>query len=80
MKRMIYTPAKFEEIPLPNKPYYLPVAGVPVVDVIVPEDFVTGGTVHYDSLNGPMLAEPFIHYYDGWDVTEAERLAALGGV
>lgn len=79
LKRLIYTPAEFEEIHPGNVPYMLPVANVPVVDVIVPYDFITGGTVYYDSLNGPMLNEPFHHHFGGWEVTEEERVAALGG-
>lgn len=79
MKRMIYTPAEFEEVPSGNVLYMLPVAYKPVVDVLVEDDFVTVGTVYYDSLNGPMLNEPFHHQFEGWLVTEEERLAALEG-
>lgn len=78
-KRIIYTPAEFKEIPIGNVPYMLPVANKPVVDLLVPDSFTTGGTVYYDSLNGPMLDEPFHHQFAGWEVTEEERIAALSG-
>ena len=78
-KRMIYTPGEFEQMPLGAVPYYLPIAGAPVIDVIVPEDFTTSGIVFYDSLNGPMLGEPFYHHFEGWRVSEEERIMLLSG-
>ena len=47
--------------------YTLPVNG-PVIDAIVDDNFVTTGSVLYDSLNMIMLNEPFIHHFDGWEV------------
>lgn len=68
MKRMIYVPAVDEMIPENAVYYRLPVAGVDVVDVVCEDDFSTTGTVRYDSKSGPMLAEPFIHHFAGWEV------------
>lgn len=51
MKRLIYEPAPGEEVPDTKVTvgYTLPVAGVYVCDCIVPDDFTTSGTIHYDS-------------------------------
>ena len=65
MKRIIYKPANNEAVPNSAMFYTLPVNG-PVVDALVDDNFVTAGTVLYDSLNGIMLNEPFIHHFDGW--------------
>ena len=67
MKRIIYKPANNESIPNGAMFYTLPVNG-PVVDALVDDNFVTSGTVLYDSLNGIMLNEPFMHHFDGWEV------------
>ena len=67
MKRIIYKPANNESIPSGAMFYILPVNG-PVIDAIVDDDFLTTGTVLYDSLAGVMLDEPFIHHFDGWEV------------
>ena len=67
MKRIIYKPANNEAVPNSSMFYTLPVNG-PVIDAIVDDNFVTAGTVLYDSLNGIMLNEPFIHHFDGWEV------------
>ena len=67
MKRIIYKPANNEAVPNGAMFYTLPVNG-PVVDALVDDNFVTAGTVLYDSLNGIMLNEPFIHHFDGWEV------------
>lgn len=68
MKRMIYIPAINEMIPDGGVFYRLPVSGKDVVDVICDDDFSTMGEIHYDSKSGPMLAEPFIHHFAGWEV------------
>jgi len=67
MKRIIYKPSNNEAIPNGAMFYTLPVNG-PVIDAIVDDNFVTTGTVLYDSLNGIDLHEPFIHHFDGWEV------------
>lgn len=67
MKRLIYTPALGEEIPPGAKFYTLPVAG-DVVDVLVPDDFTTAGTVHHDSSINLVLSEPYYHHFAGWEV------------
>ena len=67
MKRIIYKPANNESIPSGAMFYTLPANGA-VVDALVDDNFVTAGTVLYDSLNGIMLNEPFIHHFDGWAV------------
>lgn len=67
MKRLIYTPTIGEEIPAEAKFYTLPVAG-DVVDVLVPDDFTTAGTVHHDSSIGLVLSEPYLHHFAGWEV------------
>ena len=67
MKRIIYKPANNESIPSGAMFYILPANGA-VVDALVDDNFVTAGTVLYDSLNGIMLNEPFIHHFDGWAV------------
>lgn len=67
MKRIIYKPANNEAVPNGAMFYTLPVNG-PVVDALVDDNFVTAGTVLYDSLNGIMLNEQFIHHFDGWEV------------
>ncbi len=79
-KRIIYTPGEFEPIPEGNVPYYLPLSKYQVIDIIVTTDFTTSVIIHYDSLNGPMLNEPFHHQFANWEVTEEERLAVLNGV
>jgi len=66
MKRMIYEPAEDEYVPEGGVFYTLPVSGKAVVDVIVEDIFTTLGTVMYDSLVQPTLAEPFIHHFAGW--------------
>ena len=54
--------------------YRLPASGIDVLDVIVPDDWDTDGTVLYSSDNFDedgatiLLAEPFIHHYAGWEV------------
>lgn len=65
MKRIIYKPSNNEAIPNGAMFYTLPVNGA-VIDAIVDDNFVTAGTVLYDSLAGVMLDEPFIHHFDGW--------------
>ena len=67
MKRIIYKPSNDEAIPNGAMFYTLPVNG-PVIDAIVDDNFVTTGTVLYDSLNMIMLNEPFIHHFSGWEV------------
>lgn len=67
MKRIIYKPAIDEVIPDGAVFYTLPENGN-VVDVLIEDDFVTAGTVVYDSLNDIMLNEPFIHHFAGWEV------------
>ena len=67
MKRIIYKPANNEAVPNGAMFYTLPVNGA-VIDAIVDDNFVTTGTVLYDSLAGVMLNEPFIHHFDGWEV------------
>ena len=81
MKRIIYKPSSNETVPNGSMFYTLPVNG-PVIDAIVDDNFVTTGTVLYDSLsnipvnidgefvlvNPIMLNEPFIHHFDGWEV------------
>lgn len=67
MKRVIYTPDISEVIPDGAMQYTLNVSGF-VVDAIVPDEFVTAGTIHYDSLNSVELPEPFIHHFAGWEV------------
>lgn len=67
MKRIIYTPAIGELITEGALNYTLPVSGL-VVDALVVDDFVTTGTILYDSLNGINLPEPFIHHFSGWEV------------
>ena len=66
MKRIIYRPAQFEQIPPGAVAYYLPL-NHEAIDAIVPDDFTIAGTVFYDSLNGPMLNEPPIHHFAGWE-------------
>lgn len=68
MKRMIFVPAVDEMIPDGGVFYRLPVSGKDVVDVICDEDFTTEGETLFDSKSGPMLAEPFIHHFAGWEV------------
>lgn len=68
MKRMIYVPDVDEMIPDGAIYYRLPMSGKYVIDVIHKDTFTTDGEVLYDSLNGPMLAEPFIHHFAGWEV------------
>lgn len=65
MKRIIYKPSNNEAVPNGAMFYTLPVNGA-VIDAIVDDNFVTNGVVLYDSLNGIMLNEPFIHHFDGW--------------
>lgn len=54
--------------------YRLPVSGLDVLDVLVPDDWDTDGTVlsssdNFDEDGYPiLLAEPFIHHYAGWEV------------
>ena len=54
--------------------YRLPVSGLDVLDVLVPDDWDTDGTVLYssdkfDEDGDPILpAEPFVHHYAGWEV------------
>ena len=81
MKRIIYKPANNESIPSGAMFYILPANGA-VVDALVDDNFVTAGTVLYDSfsnipvnidgelvlVNPIMLNEPFIHHFDGWEV------------
>lgn len=67
MKRVIYKPEQFEKISANAVSYTLPDNGF-VVDAIVEDDFVTAGIVLYDSVNGPMLNEPFIHHFEGWEI------------
>lgn len=66
MKRIIYRPAQFETVPDGAVAYYLPL-NKECIDAIVPDDFTTNGAVFYDSLNGPMLNEPPIHHFSGWE-------------
>ena len=74
MIRVIYQPAVDELIPDIVTYYRLPVSGLDVLDVLVPDDWDTDGTVLYSSDNfdedgNPiLLAEPFIHHYAGWEV------------
>lgn len=74
MIRVIYQPAVGELIPDIVTYYRLPVSGLDVLDVLVPDDWDTDGTVLYSSDNfdedgDPILpAEPFIHHYAGWEV------------
>lgn len=72
MKRVIYEPAVDEYIPEGGVYYKLPVANKDVVDIIVEDDFVTTGTIYYDSVLQPTLSEPFIHHFAGWEPTPAE--------
>lgn len=68
MKRIIYKPAVGELMPAGSIQYTLPVSGL-VADALVADDFVTAGTVLYDSLNGiNLLHEPFVHHFAGWEV------------
>ena len=67
MKRIIYKPSNNEAVPNGSMFYTLPSNGA-VIDAIVDDNFVTTGTVLYDSLAGVMLNEPFIHHFDGWEV------------
>lgn len=67
MKRIIYKPTIDEVVPNGAMFYTLPVNGA-VIDVIVDDNFVTTGTVLYDSLTGTMLNEPFIQHFSGWEV------------
>ena len=67
MKRLIYTPILGEEIPSGAMQYTLPVSGF-VIDVIVPDDFETKGSILYDSLNAIDLPEPHTHHFSGWEV------------
>ena len=67
MKRIIYKPSNNEAVPNGAMFYTLPVNGA-VIDAIVDDNFVTAGTVLYDSLNMIMLNEPFIHHFAGWEV------------
>lgn len=81
MKRIIYKPANNEAVPNGAMFYTLPGNGA-VVDALVDDNFVTAGTVLYDSfsnipvnvggefvlVNPIMLNEPFIHHFDGWEV------------
>ena len=67
MKRIIYKPSSNEAVPNGSMFYTLPVNG-PVIDAIVDDNFVTTGSVLYDSLNMIMLNEPFIHHFSGWEV------------
>ena len=68
MKRMIYSPGVDEIIPDGAIYYRLPQSNQNVVDVICEDDFATDGTVFYDSVAGPSLAEPFVHHFAGWEV------------
>lgn len=68
MKRMIYVPGVDEIIPDGAVYYRLPVSNKNVVDVICWDDFTTNGQVLYDSLSAPLLGEPFIHHFAGWEV------------
>ncbi len=68
MKRMIYVPADNEMVPDGAIYYKLPISLKDVIDVICEDDFTTAGETLYDSINGPMLAEPFIHHFAGWEV------------
>ena len=67
MKRIIYKPSNNEAVPNGAMFYTLPSNGA-VIDAIVDDNFVTTGTVLYDSLAGVMLNEPFIHHFAGWEV------------
>lgn len=66
MKRIIYKPSVGEVIPASGVEYTLPING-PVVDALVPDDFLTSGTILYDSLNGIELPEPFVHNFARWE-------------
>lgn len=68
MKRMIYVPDVDEIIPNGAIYYRLPMSNKNVVDVICEDNFTTDGETLYDSRSGPMLAEPFIHHFAGWEV------------
>ena len=74
MIRVIYQPAVDELISDIVTYYRLPVSGIDVLDVLVPDDWDTDGTVLYSSDNFDedgypiLLAEPFIHHYAGWEV------------
>lgn len=66
MKRVIFVPGIDEMIP-PGAVYYrLPLSGKDVVDVICNDDFTTTGEMLHDSISGPFLSEPFVHYFAGW--------------
>lgn len=66
MKRIIYKPSVGELIPNDGITYTLALSGY-VVDVLVADNFVTTGTVVYNSLNNINLLEPFIHHFAGWE-------------
>lgn len=68
MKRMIYVPDTDEIIPNGAIYYRLPMSNKNVVDVICEDDFTSSGETLYDSRLGPMLAEPFIHHFAGWEI------------
>ena len=67
MKRIIDQPVIGEVIPDGAMQYTLTVSGF-VVDVRGEDDFVTGGAILYDSLNGIDLPESFVHHFSGWEV------------
>lgn len=69
MKRIIYQPAALEQIPIGSISVILPSSGA-AVDVIVNDDFVTSGTILYDSLAGITLDDsnkPVGHNFSGWE-------------
>lgn len=68
MKRIIYTAVEGEPIPAGAVDYHLPENGY-VFDRIVDDDYTPEGrTVLYDTYNGIMLPEPFVHHFAGWEV------------
>lgn len=69
MKHLVWGPAVEEELPAGSVAYRWCDAGglncEDVVAAIVPDDFVTPGTVRFDSAVG-VLPKPLVHTFAGW--------------
>lgn len=72
MKRVIYTPVVDEAVPDGAMFYTFEIAG-DVIDAIVSDDFITDGTILYDSTpteSGVLveLSEYPVHNFAGWNI------------
>lgn len=64
-KRVIYKPAVDELIPTDAVILTYQIAGI-VIDALVNDDFMTAGTVLYDSTQPLTFNEEPLHHFAGW--------------